>query len=54
MEETSGVFFFFGGGLSIVKLSAEQTQNSYTPEVIHVGSPGGTSGKEPACQCRRL
>ena len=21
---------------------------------IHLGFPGGTSGKEPVCQCRRL
>ena len=21
---------------------------------VHLGFPGGTSGKEPACQCRRL
>ena len=49
MEEISFFFCYL-----FVKLSAEQTQNNYTPQVIHVGSPGGPSGKEAACQCRRL
>ena len=26
----------------------------YTYTHTHIGFPGGASGKEPACQCRRL
>ena len=34
------------------KKQDRKEQNNYT-ELGNGGFPGGTSGKEPACQCRR-